>query len=102
MRITQLQFERLRAARARDGLSIQEHVRRALDFYLGKAEKDHQKTQPGDFPPAHPYPDGTTDKLPTGAEAITPAQATTIPVPRPPARSNAVRPRAAAPRVRNR
>lgn len=43
MRITQLQFERLHAARSRDGLSVQEHVRRALDHYLGKVEKDLPK-----------------------------------------------------------
>ena len=34
MRITNLQFERLQSVRARDGLAIQEHVRRALDIYL--------------------------------------------------------------------
>lgn len=34
MRITRLQFERLQSVRARDGLAIQEHVRRALDIYL--------------------------------------------------------------------
>jgi hypothetical protein len=34
MRITKLQFERLQGVRARDGLPIQEHVRRALDIYL--------------------------------------------------------------------
>lgn len=43
MRITQLQFERLHGARARDGLSVQEHVRRALDVYLGKIERDFAK-----------------------------------------------------------
>ena len=44
MRITQLQFERLHAARARDGLSVQEHVRRALDQYLQKLEREAQRT----------------------------------------------------------
>lgn len=38
MRITQLQFDRLHAARERDGLSVQEHVRRALDLYLSIAD----------------------------------------------------------------
>ena len=39
MRITALQRERLVAARERDGTSIQEHVRRALDMYLDAIEK---------------------------------------------------------------
>jgi len=34
MRITQRQYDRLTAHRARDHISIQEHVRRALDNYL--------------------------------------------------------------------
>jgi len=33
-RVTTVQYARLTEARAKDGLSIQEHVRRALDFYL--------------------------------------------------------------------
>jgi hypothetical protein len=47
-RVTPLQYERLTAARDRDGLSIQEHVRRALDTYLAEIEY-----QP---PPAPPTP----------------------------------------------
>lgn len=43
MRISQLQVERLRAARNRDGLNIQEHVRRALDLYLAKIEREFAK-----------------------------------------------------------
>ena len=46
MRISQLQFERLQAVRARDGLAIQEHVRRALDQYLRQVEKDAMKQAP--------------------------------------------------------
>jgi hypothetical protein len=38
MRITEMQFERLNAVRLRDGLGIQEHVRRALDIYLAGME----------------------------------------------------------------
>jgi len=34
MRITELQWERLKAARDYDDIAIQEHVRRALDKYL--------------------------------------------------------------------
>lgn len=34
MRITQRQYDRLVAHRARDHIAIQEHVRRALDNYL--------------------------------------------------------------------
>lgn len=43
MRVTQHQFERLQGARERDGLSVQEHVRRALDFYLDRLENVPQK-----------------------------------------------------------
>lgn len=38
MRITPMQFDRLQAARDYDGISVQEHVRRALDFYLNALE----------------------------------------------------------------
>lgn len=40
MRITQLQFERLDGARQRDGLAMQEHVRRALDYYLQMLDRE--------------------------------------------------------------
>ena len=50
MRITQLQFERLKDARGRDGLSVQEHVRRSLDLYLAKIEREATRTpNPGDL-----------------------------------------------------
>jgi hypothetical protein len=39
MRITDLQFSRLSTARDRDGLAIQEHIRRAIDYYLGALER---------------------------------------------------------------
>ena len=57
MRISQLQFERLQSARGRDGLAVQEHVRRALDFYLAKIERDADRARPqlddsGDSPVA--------------------------------------------------
>ena len=39
MRITHRQYERLQLARDHDHLAIQEHVRRALDFYLDDLEK---------------------------------------------------------------
>ena len=54
MRITQLQYERLLAARARDGLSIQEHVRRSLDAYLAKIERDAVKAPPLQSPEPDP------------------------------------------------
>lgn len=38
MRITEKQYDRLKAAREFDNLAIQEHVRRALDFYLDAFE----------------------------------------------------------------
>jgi hypothetical protein len=34
MRVSRLQIERLRDLRAKDGLSVQEHVRRSIDQYL--------------------------------------------------------------------
>jgi len=39
MRISQLQFDRLANLRDRDGLSMQEHVRRAIDAYLPRLER---------------------------------------------------------------
>lgn len=39
MRITQLQYERLLMARHSYGLTVQEHVRRAIDAYLNRLEK---------------------------------------------------------------
>lgn len=52
MRITEQQFERLHAAREKDGLMVQEHVRRALDIYLAGVVPDFVYTgrlerQPG-------------------------------------------------------
>jgi hypothetical protein len=43
MRITPRQYERLTQARERDGLTVQEHVRRALDHYLTFVEKEARK-----------------------------------------------------------
>jgi hypothetical protein len=51
MRITGLQYERLVAARSRDGMAVQEHVRRALDFYLAKLEREFERKLP--LPPAN-------------------------------------------------
>lgn len=48
MRVTPQQYDRLRGARDRDGLSVAEHVRRALDFYLAKIEG---APIPGELPP---------------------------------------------------
>ena len=45
MRVTPRQYERLTQARDRDGLTIQEHVRRALDLYLAGIEK-HKPNPP--------------------------------------------------------
>ena len=39
MRITHRQYERLQLSRDHDHLAIQEHVRRALDFYLDDLER---------------------------------------------------------------
>ena len=55
MRITDLQWERLQALRAYDAISIQEHVRRALDEYLDAVEFRRLQTspsgrRPGDSP----------------------------------------------------
>jgi hypothetical protein len=38
-RVTQRQYDRLMQHRARDHLSIQEHVRRSLDYYLEMLDK---------------------------------------------------------------
>jgi hypothetical protein len=46
MRITPRQFDRLNEARARDGLAIQEHIRRALDYYLTSIERADRKPVP--------------------------------------------------------
>lgn len=40
LRVATRQYERLDAARARTGLSIQEHARRALDLYLAVIERE--------------------------------------------------------------
>jgi hypothetical protein len=45
MRVTRLHIERLREARNRDGLSVQEHVRRALDIYLNKIEREFNQKE---------------------------------------------------------
>lgn len=53
MRITQLQFDRLVGARERDGMAVQEHVRRALDLYLDKVERTPRPAPEGDTPTAN-------------------------------------------------
>lgn len=62
MRITQLQFDRLDAARLRDGMAMQEHVRRALDLYLDKIERVAAQ-------PAPPALSGRAEQLPNDAPA---------------------------------
>jgi hypothetical protein len=39
MRVTTQQIARLHAVRARDGITIQDHVRRALDEYLDRLDQ---------------------------------------------------------------
>ena len=53
MRLTALQYERLLQARAQDGLSLQEHARRALDLYLAQLDKHRlrEAQTPGSPPP---------------------------------------------------
>jgi len=46
MRITELQWERLNAARDYDDIAIQEHVRRALDKYLDMLDQKRSRPQP--------------------------------------------------------
>jgi hypothetical protein len=58
MRITQLQFERLQNVRARDGLAIQEHVRRALDIYLAGVDAAAEPQATGAQPTAAKAPAG--------------------------------------------
>lgn len=40
LRVASSQYERLSAARDRTGISIQEHVRRSIDLYLGVIERE--------------------------------------------------------------
>jgi hypothetical protein len=40
LRVASSQYERLSAARNRTGISIQEHVRRSIDLYLGVIERE--------------------------------------------------------------
>jgi len=54
MRITQMQYDRLQRARDRDGLSIQEHVRRGLDIYLDGIEAKTAPKTVVSVPPATP------------------------------------------------
>lgn len=70
MRITQLQFERLDGARTRDGMSMQEHIRRALDYYLEKLDREAQRQNAIQVPPGYPAqagPGGDVSSLPSAA-----------------------------------
>ncbi len=75
LRITQRQYDRLVARRAFDQLSIQEHVRRALDVYLDglgdpPAPQRKRKASPAPEPSA---PAGAPDaETPAAAEASRP------------------------------
>lgn len=51
MRVTPQQYDRLRSARDRDGLSVAEHVRRALDFYLARIEGSPLPSADAGLPP---------------------------------------------------
>jgi len=46
MRITELQWTRLLAAREFDDIAIQEHVRRALDMYLDAVDRRRSRLVP--------------------------------------------------------
>ena len=63
MRVSQLQYERLVAARNRDGLSIQEHVRRSLDLYLAKLERDFSRDNDNATSPPTPLANPTISGL---------------------------------------
>lgn len=63
LRVPTKAYERLDAARARTGLSIQEHARRALDLYLAVIEREAielglmgERFPPAEPPPAAPQP----------------------------------------------
>lgn len=58
MRVTPVQYERLNAVRLRDGLSVQEHVRRALDVYLAGVERALSRSSQPSEVPAAPAPAG--------------------------------------------
>jgi hypothetical protein len=61
MRVSRLQIERLRELRAKDGLSVQEHVRRSIDQYLETLT---------DAPPRPKLPPPPTDPVPTGEALV--------------------------------
>lgn len=46
LRLSTTQFERLVSLRARDGMAIQEHVRRAVDVYLDQQDKRQARATP--------------------------------------------------------
>lgn len=66
LRVATRQYERLDAARARTGLSIQEHARRALDLYLAVIEREaiDLGLMPERFgmPPVQPPPPAPVDQ----------------------------------------
>jgi hypothetical protein len=67
MRITQLQFERLHQARRVDGMSVQEHIRRALDLYLEKLERVNSQYRAAvEARPGAPAGDAASDAVRTG------------------------------------
>lgn len=77
-RVTTVQYARLTEARAKDGLSIQEHVRRALDFYLdgiGMSSPPSAR-EAVDLPPPPP-------KTPPKRVRRKPGQAQAMPTPPP-------------------
>lgn len=55
MRVTERQYERLKAQRAKDGYTVQELVRRALDYFLDAVEQEDLASRPavpGDVKPS--------------------------------------------------
>jgi hypothetical protein len=67
MRITPLQYERLLAARIKDGRTIQEHVRKSLDLYLDGLDRQAARTNGGTVPTPQRPPEPPSDRPKVGA-----------------------------------
>jgi hypothetical protein len=85
LRLSTTQFERLVGLRARDGMAIQEHVRRAVDMYLDAQDKKAQRSaSPAEILASHPAGSlelPTTRIVPADARDLPPAdKAAPIPV----------------------
>lgn len=91
MRITQLQFDRLAAIRAVDGIPMQEHVRRSIDEYVVRLEAQALYKAP-----PKPASNAAPKTTPSSAKAKPQPRVGGMPVAAAPARSRAKTPAVAA------